>query len=176
MEAWTPDDDTVRRLALTPEQVSQMVHGRGCHQCDDTGYQGRTGVFETLLLDNGVRRAILDDADDNQMEEASRRAGWRPMIERGIELALEGKTTTSEIIRTLGSVTDFRDNPDEDGQQLAAGQDSTGQQAGSDSYSRRQPVRAQAHPPARSHRAGEPPDQAGVQPPPGAEPPGGPQR
>ncbi|MCB0917354.1 MAG: Flp pilus assembly complex ATPase component TadA [Actinobacteria bacterium] len=103
-QPYTPDEVTIERLGLTPEQSASLVLGTGCPRCDGTGYLGRIGVFEMLQVDRGIRKAVLAGADDVTLRHKARQAGWRPMVERGVEMAVQHLTTTDELIRTLGNV------------------------------------------------------------------------
>ena len=101
-----PDPDTRRRLQITPQQAAKFVKGTGCQLCDGTGYKGRIGVFEMLMVDSGVREAILNNVGMPEMRAAARHAGWVPLIERGVEMAAEQLTTAEELLRTVTGEVD----------------------------------------------------------------------
>ena len=101
-----PDPDTVRRLGLTPAQSAKLVWGPGCKACDNTGYRGRTGVFEVLRVTAPVRRAILENADADRIATVARDSGWEPLLNRAVTLATEQRTTAAEILRAVLVDTD----------------------------------------------------------------------
>lgn len=102
MRPAVPDPDTARRLELTADQCRSLVQGTGCDYCEGTGYQGRLAVFEVLRVDKNVRRAILGSgSDEDRLRAAARAAGWRPLLERAVEIATQRKTTIDEILRNV---------------------------------------------------------------------------
>ncbi|MDP4014330.1 MAG: GspE/PulE family protein [Candidatus Nanopelagicales bacterium] len=104
-----PDDDTCARLGLAPEQAKRMVRGEGCRQCDKTGFKGRIGVYSFLNVGERVRQNLLDGVSEPEMLATARAAGWQTLAERAVEMAMEGLTTPSEILRTI--VTEYDPRP-----------------------------------------------------------------
>lgn len=81
------------------EESFTLYMGRGCEKCSFTGYYGRTGIFELLVVDDDIRELILKDSDSNQLREMAKRHGMRTLIEDGIEKIKAGITTLSEVLR-----------------------------------------------------------------------------
>ncbi|HTZ38794.1 MAG TPA: type II secretion system ATPase GspE [Syntrophales bacterium] len=78
---------------------SQLYRGRGCEKCTGTGYHGRMGIFELLLVDDAIRKLILRDADASQIREAARAGGMRTLLEDGADKVRQGITTAGEVFR-----------------------------------------------------------------------------
>jgi len=78
--------------------------GKGCEHCAYTGYFGRLGIFELLLVDDEIRKLILKGSDSNQLREAARRQGMRTLLEDGTEKIKNGATTLSEVLRVTQEV------------------------------------------------------------------------
>jgi general secretion pathway protein E len=76
-----------------------LYRGRGCESCTYTGYYGRTGIFELMVVDDDIRRLILKGGDANQLRELARRHGMRTLVEDGLEKVRAGITTLSEVLR-----------------------------------------------------------------------------
>ncbi|GAB4420312.1 MAG: type II secretion system ATPase GspE [Thermodesulfovibrionales bacterium] len=76
-----------------------LYRGKGCERCAFTGYYGRTGIFELLVVDDDIRRLILKNADSNQIREAARQQGMRTLLDNGAEKIKAGITTLSEVLR-----------------------------------------------------------------------------
>jgi general secretion pathway protein E len=76
-----------------------LHRGKGCEECAFTGYYGRKGIFELLVVDDKIRRLILDNADANQLRAEGRRRGMRTLLEDGAEKVMAGLTTPSEVFR-----------------------------------------------------------------------------
>ncbi|MEW6585564.1 MAG: type II secretion system ATPase GspE [Nitrospirota bacterium] len=76
-----------------------LYTGKGCDQCAFTGFYGRSGIFELLVVDDDIRGLILKNADANQIRELARRNGMRTLLEDGAQKIEEGVTTLSEVLR-----------------------------------------------------------------------------
>jgi len=76
-----------------------LYHGKGCEQCASTGYYGRAGIFELLVVDEEIRKLILKSADANQIRTTAKQHGMRTLLEDGAEKIKAGVTTLSEILR-----------------------------------------------------------------------------
>ena len=100
-EAYTPDDDTLKRLDLKRENVGDrpFYYGRGCTMCNGTGYKGRKGVFEYLRVTDPIRDLINERRPTLFIRERARELGMRTMREDAIRNVLDGYTTVDEILR-----------------------------------------------------------------------------
>jgi type IV pilus assembly protein PilB len=67
--------------------------------CNNTGYRGRTGLFEIMTFDDEVRDLIMNQASTAVLREAARRKGMRTLRENGLELIYSGITTLDEVAR-----------------------------------------------------------------------------
>ena len=76
-----------------------LYNGKGCEHCSFTGYYGRSGIFELLVVDDDIRKLILKNADSNQIRRAAKENGMRTLLEDGAEKIKAGTTTLSEILR-----------------------------------------------------------------------------
>ncbi|MCL5024432.1 MAG: type II secretion system ATPase GspE [Nitrospirae bacterium] len=76
-----------------------LFRGRGCEACASTGYYGRTGIYELLMIDDEIRKMILKSADANQLRDSGRQRGMRTLFENGVEKIAAGVTTLSEVLR-----------------------------------------------------------------------------
>lgn len=77
----------------------------GCAVCQGTGYVGRVGVFEILVMDDALRDAIAGGASSVQIAALGREAGYRPMFEDGMRLVARGETTAEELRRVVALET-----------------------------------------------------------------------
>lgn len=84
-----------------PEELSEEIFfkGAGCERCEYTGYFGRTGIFEMLVVDDAIRDQIIARASRTDIEQTARRRGMQTMIEDGLEKARAGVTTFEEVLR-----------------------------------------------------------------------------
>lgn len=67
--------------------------------CSDTGYRGRTALYEVMLLDEEIQEAILNGASTSDLRELGRKQGMKTVRESGLQKILEGITTFEEVVR-----------------------------------------------------------------------------
>ncbi len=78
-----------------------LYQGSGCEICSHTGYHGRIGIFELLVVDDPIRRLIMENADANDIRAMAIKNGMQPMIDDGIKKVRSGITTFSEVFRVI---------------------------------------------------------------------------
>jgi general secretion pathway protein E len=94
-EAWR-----LVRNALGPEQQpEQLFTGQGCPACAHSGYQGRSGIYEFLIVDDAIRPLILQRADASTMRQEAVAQGMQTMAANGWHKVAEGLTTAEEVLR-----------------------------------------------------------------------------
>jgi MSHA biogenesis protein MshE len=81
---------------------ASFVRGQGCALCAQTGYRGRIGVFEYLEIDEGLAQALREERATEFRVHARRQPWYRPLLEAGLDLAREGRTSLSEVLRLSG--------------------------------------------------------------------------
>lgn len=80
--------------------INQVIYkAKGCEACDGTGYQGRTGIFELLVVDEELRKAINEGKNQQDMYALIRGKGFRSYFEDGVDKILSGTTTVEEVIQ-----------------------------------------------------------------------------
>lgn len=82
-------------------RVCMQCRAAGCVACSQSGYAGRTGIFEVLLLDDAMRACIAGGGSGLDLEMLAKQRGFQPMMERGLELVRCGITTAVELRRVL---------------------------------------------------------------------------
>lgn len=93
----TADKEELAILGIGSD--APLYRGGRCEKCAFTGYFGRTGIFELLLVDDDIRKLILKRSDSNQVREMARRHGMKTLLEDGARKVRTGITTLSEILR-----------------------------------------------------------------------------
>jgi general secretion pathway protein E len=91
-----------RKLGLSED--TRLFRGRGCEECAGTGYYGRSGIYELLVVDEEIRKLIVRNVDSNQLRLAARKAGMMTLMEYGLQRAVEGMTTLNEVLRVTQEV------------------------------------------------------------------------
>ncbi len=97
---YVPAEAEVARLGLAPGSYT-FFHGAGCAECTQTGYRGRLGLFEILVMDEGLRALILTNADATSVREYAERHGLKNLRQDGAAKVLAGQTTTEEVLRVV---------------------------------------------------------------------------
>ena len=104
-----PDDDVnpkvLQDLGFTPEQASRVkaVKGKGCPKCKDTGYKGRQGLYEILVVSKPVKEAILRKATTPELREIAIKEGFQTMLDMGRRLIANGELNFREYERVLSA-------------------------------------------------------------------------
>ncbi|HKK08461.1 MAG TPA: GspE/PulE family protein [Gemmatimonadota bacterium] len=97
-EAPTPEE-LRDRMAREGWEVPTIRRGRGCDACRGTGYHGRTGLYEFLIVDDDVRRAVLRHGGTVDIRRAAGERGLRPLQTDGWRQVAAGITTPEEVLR-----------------------------------------------------------------------------
>ena len=85
-------------LANPPER---LFRGKGCEHCLGSGYRGRIGIFEVMVVDEAIRQAILDKCSSSNLKSIAVEKGMSAMVEDGYNKALAGITTPEEVLRVI---------------------------------------------------------------------------
>lgn len=101
-----PTDDELDLIGMEREDDLRFYKGAGCSNCLQTGYKGRTGVFEILVMTHELRRAVMHKADRYEMMDAALKDGFITMNDRARQLVREGITTVEEAARTINSTNE----------------------------------------------------------------------
>jgi type II secretory ATPase GspE/PulE/Tfp pilus assembly ATPase PilB-like protein len=105
--------ECAEKVAMTDEHAARLLAGgivdfdshvhipAGCAKCDGSGYKGRVGIYEVLLLDEQIRSAIRSGARDEEIRKLARSVGMRLMQEDAVEKVKIGVTTMEEVLRVV---------------------------------------------------------------------------
>ena len=100
-EEYQPTEEHLMELELTPEDIrgKSFYRGRGCNNCNNTGYKGRLAICEIMTLDDEMREMIMAHASTNLLRNAARKRGMRTLRESGLIGIYEGITTIEEVVK-----------------------------------------------------------------------------
>ena len=100
-EEFIPDADTLADLELTSDQVAgkTFFRGRGCDKCSNSGYKGRLGLYELLVMTDEIRDLVVRNASTEEIRDLARKAGMVTLRDSGMVNMFEGHTTADEVIR-----------------------------------------------------------------------------
>lgn len=97
-EPYIPDDSEMKYFNNPPEK---LFKAKGCSKCRQSGYSGRTGIFELLIIDNKIRQFTTLHKDSQVIKEYAVEQGMKTLYADGIEKASRGITTLEEVLRVI---------------------------------------------------------------------------
>ncbi len=100
-EAYEPTEEQLLELDLTPDMVKgkKFYYGRGCDQCNNTGYKGRMGLYEIMIFDDNMRELVMNNASTNVLRNAAKKMGMVTLREKGLKAIFDGITTIEEVVK-----------------------------------------------------------------------------
>ncbi len=100
-EEYTPREEELMELNLRPEDVRgrRFLRGKGCDNCNRSGYRGRMGIFEILMMDDSLRELVMREASTNIIRDEAKRRGMKLLRDGGLMAIYEGQTTIDEVVR-----------------------------------------------------------------------------
>ena len=104
-----PSEEALPAWAEGASSTGRLWRAAGCAACGGTGFSGRLALQELLVVDAALQQAIVHRAGLEEMRELAKRQGMRTLAEDGIEKALQGRTTLSEVVRVLYGEADAAD-------------------------------------------------------------------
>lgn len=94
-------DKKMERLLVDGKKSFRSYFGKGCPVCHETGFVGRVGIFEVMLIEGEVREAVVSKKDADEIFELAVKEGMKPMMVDGVEKILAGITTLEEVLRVI---------------------------------------------------------------------------
>lgn len=103
-EQVVPTEQELQRVGWTRERLQAVGNGYvyrpvGCSECRDSGYRGRTGIYELLMVDDDVRPLIMDNRDSGTIKKTAMRKGMDTLRDDGMLKVIKGITSLEEIMR-----------------------------------------------------------------------------
>jgi len=100
-QPYTPSDTVLDAAGITPEMAAngKFAKGRGCGSCQGSGYRGRLGIFELMLMSSKLREQTFNEAPTEQIRRTAITEGMKTLYWDGIDKVLRGVTTLEEVLR-----------------------------------------------------------------------------
>ncbi len=98
---YSPSPEELAALGLPRDFDGQFYRGGGCEECLDTGYRGRTGIFEILEVDQGLKEVIVRSQNSLDVRKEAEKSGFKPLFVDGLAKVLAGVTTASEVMAAV---------------------------------------------------------------------------
>lgn len=98
-----PTEKIINSLGIQGEFNGSLYEPVGCVHCRNSGYFGRVGIFELLLLDQEIAKCVVNRTNAREIEEIAVRNGMKTLYEAGLRYVMNGKTSVPEIMRVIKS-------------------------------------------------------------------------
>jgi len=98
---YRPTEEQLMELSLNPAEVGERMffYGKGCDYCNGTGYRGRMGIYEVMVLDDTIRELIMRRASTAVIRREAIKRGMRTLREAGLLAIYDGITSLDEVVR-----------------------------------------------------------------------------
>lgn len=100
-ESYTPSEEFLKELGITPGKKILLYRGAGCDHCKQTGFKGRTAISEILIVDKEIRELIIERTSTDRILNTARNAGMRLMRENAIAKATQGIVEINEAMSVI---------------------------------------------------------------------------
>ena len=96
-----PSEVQLVELGLNADEVrgKRFHYGRGCNRCNNTGYRGRTALFEIMVFNDELRELVMEQASTSLLRNAAQKAGMRLLRDNGLAAIYDGVTTIDEVVK-----------------------------------------------------------------------------
>ena len=107
-EPYTPREEELASIGLNKEIFpAELYHGKGCQECFHTGYKGRHGIYELLIINDEIKQALINSADATLLRKIALKHGMSSLLDHGVTLVQEGTTSIAEILRVTRGVEEI---------------------------------------------------------------------
>jgi type II secretory ATPase GspE/PulE/Tfp pilus assembly ATPase PilB-like protein len=101
--SYYPPPELLRSVGWESRNNELFQQGEGCRECNNTGFRGRKGVYEVMLLDPELKRIIHSSPGETDIRAYLAQSGWRTLREKALDLVEEGGSTLEEVMRVTRS-------------------------------------------------------------------------
>ncbi len=100
-EEYKAEPELLKRFNIDPDESNKIYRQKGCPKCNDTGYRGRVGLYEIMVISEAIEKLIIDRATTEEIKEVAIDEGMTTLKEDGIEKVKMGLTSIEEIGRVV---------------------------------------------------------------------------
>jgi len=100
-ESYRPSEEVLKEIGLSGSDIleEKLYQGKGCEKCFHSGYLGRSAIFEILIIDDDIRRMILEKRDSGMIKKTALKKGMHTLRMDGAQKVVTGDTTIEEVVR-----------------------------------------------------------------------------
>jgi type II secretory ATPase GspE/PulE/Tfp pilus assembly ATPase PilB-like protein len=101
-DSYSPSPTLLESLGLKRSQKEEIIfyHGKGCDSCNHTGYKGRVGIFEIMVMSQEIRNLVLQNALPSVIKRKALESGMTTLLESGLNKVIQGITSIDEVLST----------------------------------------------------------------------------
>lgn len=103
-EGYSPPRELIKDIGDTVSEEAIFYRAKGCQECNDTGYRGRTVIYEIMEMNELLRKLVLKKTGSEMLSDAAKKSGMGTMYETGIKKVISGITSLEEVISTTRTV------------------------------------------------------------------------
>ncbi|MCG2721356.1 MAG: Flp pilus assembly complex ATPase component TadA [Thermodesulfovibrionales bacterium] len=103
-EGYSPTSELIESIGVPVPEDAIFYRAKGCGECNDTGYRGRTIIYEIMKTNESLRKLVLTKTGSDILSDAARKSGMETMYEIGIKKVILGITSLEEVISTTRTV------------------------------------------------------------------------
>ena len=118
--SYYPEPDLLKNVGWDHRTNELFQTGEGCRECNNTGFRGRIGIYEVMLLDTELKRLIQKGTSGTEIRMYLAQSGWRTLREKALDLVQSGESTLEEVLRVTRSEALDIGDPTGDGGDLTA--------------------------------------------------------
>ncbi|MEK6797335.1 MAG: ATPase, T2SS/T4P/T4SS family [Planctomycetota bacterium] len=101
--SYYPPAELLRNVGWERRTTELFHRGEGCRECNNTGFRGRTGIYEVMVLDQELKRLVQNRCSETDMRVHLAEEGWRTLREKALDLVEGGESTLEEVLRVTRS-------------------------------------------------------------------------
>jgi len=98
-EAYPPPPDLLKKFGLKPGSIEKIYREKGCEECGGSGYKGRVGLHELMVMNDDIRKLITAQPSVQDLKVAARKSGTRSLQTDGMMKVFKGITSINEVVR-----------------------------------------------------------------------------
>lgn len=100
-EPYTPDAELVEAMGIKSDEPLTLYRPKGCAKCNNTGYKGRVGLYEVMLMSEAIEKLTVERATADEIKRVAIEEGMLTLREDGIAKVVQGQTSYEEVLRVV---------------------------------------------------------------------------
>jgi type II secretory ATPase GspE/PulE/Tfp pilus assembly ATPase PilB-like protein len=103
-EAYPTSPELIKKIGIEMPEDTILYRAKGCQECNDTGYKGRTVIYEIMKMNESLRELVLVKTGSDRLSDAAKNSGMQPIYKTGIKKVISGITSLEEVLSVTRTV------------------------------------------------------------------------